>query len=458
MIRNSGGHLLSILNDILDLSKISSANMNIRQEAYSPVKCAEEVIDMMSRSASDHALELHLILKGKIPEQVIGDPGRLRQVIYNLMGNGIKFTPKGSVTLTIKASEEAECTRLDFTVSDTGIGIPADKRDLLFAPFSQLDSSNARAYGGTGLGLAICQRLVEMMGGAISFTSQPGIGSDFHFHIKVGTLEPSAQTDVHARTLLLVHFNRRFLGALTSRLRRIGHCVIDVADGDSIADKLRGKPDVNLVLVGWNNNGPEVASISSLLENRQKAIPPMIAITTSDMAASVPMRLFNDKLTRPLRHRELEKKITGWLENREIRMREPDLKSLKVLVAEDNPVNSQLMAALLQQHGAKIDLAVNGQEALHKVHDGSFDLVLMDVEMPGLDGIETTARIRRGEAGTKHRNLRIVGLSAHAFLEDRKLALDAGMDDYLTKPIDPTELERVLAETMARSTACTPVI
>lgn len=447
VIRNSGSHLLNILNDILDLSKISSANMNIRQEAYSPVKCAEEVIDMMSRSACDQGLELHLKLEGEIPEQVLGDSGRLRQIIYNLVGNGIKFTPKGSVTVTIKATEEADLHRLDFTVSDTGIGIPSDKRSLVFSPFSQIDGSNARAYGGTGLGLAICQRLVEMMGGRIDFTSQLGIGSDFRFHIKVGRVRPINLFDSQRKNILLFHSNRRFIDAMAGRITSMGHHVITASECNSIPAILREVPSVDLALIGWNGNPDEVEAIRRLLEHNQKAIPPMIAIACKDSGICIPNLLFTDQLTRPIRHSELEQRITGWLDSRNYAMPARNQTPLRVLVAEDNPVNSQLMAALLKQYGAMAELAVNGREALEKISNGDFDLVLMDVEMPGLDGIEATTRIRQGDGCPENRKLRIVGLSAHAFHEDRKLALNAGMDDYLTKPLDLIDLQRVLAET-----------
>jgi signal transduction histidine kinase/CheY-like chemotaxis protein len=363
VIRRSGDHLLSVLNDILDYSRIEAGGLALREEEFSPVGVAEDVIDMLTTAARAKELQLKITSSHRVPGKLIGDAGRLRQILFNLVGNGIKFTHRGSVEVAVDATDEDGTCRLDFEVRDTGIGIDRSLVERLFNPFSQIDSSNARPYQGTGLGLAICKRLVHRMGGKISVETELGKGSCFKFWIET---------------------------------KRSG-----------VSADARIDPGEHAVIAAGAEPAPG------------EDIPRLPA----DPGAVVPAVTGAEKLQRV---------------NRDTR--------LNVLVVEDNAVNSALLVALLESRGCSAAVAENGAIALGMMEGGRFELVFMDIEMPGLDGIETTEIIRGHEKGLGGSHCRIVGLSAHAFLDDRREALAAGMDDYITKPIDCTELDRVIKE------------
>jgi signal transduction histidine kinase/CheY-like chemotaxis protein len=452
VIRNSGDHLLSILNDILDFSKITTGNMTMRRQEYSPVECADDVIDMMTTAAEDQGLELHLEVRGEIPEQVMGDPGRLRQVLYNLTGNGIKFTGEGFVRVAMSAQDQGDVWRLDFSVSDTGIGIPMEKRKRLFAPFSQLDSSNARAYEGAGLGLAICSRLVEKMDGEIDFESKPGVGSDFRFWIKAGKVDGYGQNHadrpLEGKTVLIIDPAAQSLETLSGRIRRLGAHVLAASGEGDAASMLGQGHTVDLVMIDWQGRDETGRDIATLLEKSQGQSVPMVALSNQRVKAVPPESRFRERMTKPVRLASLERRLSKLMNSLTGNPWHDSADSLQILIAEDNIINSELMVALLEQRGAATTVASNGLEALSKLEQQDYDLVFMDVEMPGLDGIEVTKRIRDKETGVAAGRTRIVGLSAHAFQEDRKLAIQAGMDDYLTKPVNITDLDRVLTEGM----------
>lgn len=453
VIRNSGGHLLSILNDILDFSKISSGDMNLRQLEFSPMECADDVIDMMSTAADEQGLDLRFEARGQIPPYVIGDPGRLRQILYNLVGNGLKFTHEGSVTVTMEAFDEGNSWRLAFVVSDTGIGIPSGKRSQLFSPFSQLDASNTREYEGTGLGLAICSRLVQKMGGAIDFVSDPGKGSDFHFWIHSGKVDENHSTiepPLQGRTILIIDPSISCRDSLAGRIRRMGANVISSCDETTAIRQTEGSGHVDLVMISWTETGNEGYQIRSHFSRTQGHAPPMIALTEKGLDTLPPERLFNERMAKPLRLASLARRLIHLMDQSQISGEEPLAPPLEVLVAEDNPVNGSLMMALMEQRGANTTLAENGLDALAAMKEKPFDVVFMDVEMPGLDGIEVTRQFRRFEVSRIIGRTTIVGLSAHAFHENRDLAIQAGMDDYLTKPVVFGELDRVLADATKR--------
>jgi signal transduction histidine kinase/CheY-like chemotaxis protein len=361
IIRNSGDHLLTILNDILDFSKIESGTVTIRKESFSAIGCANEVVDMLQTAADERKIDLSIRIDPTLPQSVVGDSGRLRQVLYNLVGNGIKFTESGSVSLHLSSESHRESTILHFEVADTGIGIPEDKIDNLFAPFSQVDGSTSRNYGGTGLGLAICSRLIEMMGGTIQVRSRSGVGSVFSFSIPVST---------------------------TSALEQTIH------------------PDPS------------------------KDPIPHGALPRS-VGPSSPRHTLESTILQPSHPQQPRRKFN-------------------VLIAEDNETNSQLLKVLLEQRSCDTTITTNGSDALAELRRNPFDLVFMDVEMPGLDGLEVTRRVRNLERSKNTRPTRIIGLSAHAFNEARDEAIKAGMDDYLTKPIDILMLDKVIEANVAR--------
>lgn len=453
VIRNSGDHLLSILNDILDFSKISSGNMTMRWQEYSPVECADDVIDMMSTTAEDQGLDLRLEIDGEIPDHVMGDPGRLRQVLYNLTGNGIKFTHEGGVRIIMRALDEGDWWRLEFVVRDTGIGIPDDKRGHLFAPFSQIDSSSARKYEGAGLGLAICSRLVEKMEGEIGFESEEGTGSDFHFWIKAGKTNAAAKDTTNraldGRTVLVVDPSPQFLETLAGRLRRMGARVLTAPDEPAGVGIIQNDVIIDLVMIDWSGNADTGRSIADALRRRSAPAAPLIALTSSKIGGEPPSGVFRERINKPVRLASLERLLSKAMSDAPEPKHPEEVEALQVLIAEDNMINSELMVALLNSRGALTTVASNGLEALAELEMRDFDLVFMDVEMPGLDGLEVTRRIRKNESGGP-RHTWIAGLSAHAFHEDRSLAIHAGMDDYLTKPVDLADLDRVLNEGIER--------
>jgi hypothetical protein len=328
--RLSAKSLLTILNDVLDFSKIEAGRLDLNPIDFSLRQCVAETSKMLRVGAAEKGLVLEWEAGGGVPDNVVGDPDRLRQVLYNLLGNAIKFTAKGGVYLSIETAEKQVGTDvlLRFSVRDTGIGIPNEKQQFIFEAFRQADGSTTRKYGGTGLGLAICSRLVEMMGGSIKVDSEMGSGSTFHFTVRFG------------------------IAPLPSSSRAT----------DSV-------------------------SLQNMLE----------AVGTSDGRA-LPV-------------------------------------SLHILLAEDNPVNQRLAMRLLERRGHRVDLASSGREAIDWADRKSFDLILMDLQMPDMDGLEATDVIRERE---KQRGGRtpIVALTAHTMKGDRERCLAAGMDNYINKPID----------------------
>lgn len=368
VIRSSGDHLFSVLNDILDFSRIEAGGLALREEEFSPLDVAEDVIGMLTTAATDKGLQLTITASDKVPGKVRGDAGRLRQILFNLVGNGIKFTNLGTVAISIDAADKDKSCLLHFVVSDTGIGIEQSLVERLFTPFSQIDGSNARAYQGTGLGLAICKRLVHRMGGDISVDTAPGKGCRFKFWIKA----------------------ERIGGSAAAKKDHAEQSVTGADSNPALVEGIASSPGDLGAVVHATTGGNEVEGMNSHFGNRGLG--------------------------------------------------------LNVLVVEDNAINSALLAALLERRGCSAAIAENGTSALALLEGGDYELVFMDIEMPGLDGIQTTEIIRSREKSAGAGRRRIVGLSAHAFLDDRRLALEAGMDDYITKPIDCDELDRVIKE------------
>lgn len=450
VIRSSGDHLLSVLNDILDYSRIEAGGIALRNEEFSPIRVAEDVVDMLTTAATTKKLELLITAAHSVPAKVIGDAGRLRQILFNLVGNGIKFTNQGSVRISIDASDIDGWYHLQFVVTDTGIGIDPSMLDRLFNPFSQIDSSNARAYQGTGLGLAICKRLVHRMGGEITVDTAPGKGSSFKFRIRTERVEGPAPSKgaLTGRTIIVVGSDSDPMQEVNRELVDLGAIVRTTAGEAEAADIAATLEQVDLVIVEWPGLSSEGTRSVKPLETKDGRAVPMVALVERDMEA-LPSR-FRAVWKGTIQGRILEQEVLGL-----IACERPDCSrhrthglELKVLVVEDNAVNSALLVALLASRGCDSSLAETGAKALELLESGAYDLIFMDIEMPGLDGIETTEIIRKSEEGRDVARHRIVGLSAHAFIDDRRTAIQAGMDDYITKPIDCTELDRVLKDTL----------
>ncbi|MGH7995584.1 MAG: ATP-binding protein [Opitutaceae bacterium] len=456
-IRASSEALLAIINDILDFSKIESGRMELERAPFGLVLTLEEILDVFAASASAKGVELAYSLGPGVPPWIFGDPTRLWQVIANLLNNAVKFTPSGSVTVEVRSTGSASAgnARLEFAVRDTGIGIPEDRMGRLFKAFSQVDSSTTRKYGGTGLGLAICHRLCQLMGGSIRAESRPGQGSSFVFSIVAEAAAPPADLDggpalpspLRDRPVLAVEGHP----AHRERLRRIFlswgavdcHVAEDAVSAAALAASLPAPPA--LLILDLPAGAPRPPELEALGCPRLIVVPygrppdgrddgEAVRYVSKPFKTSAVLHavatLFDGK---PAARREAPPGATMPLA--------PDM-PLRVLIAEDNPVNQKVALGLLQRLGYAADFVANGREAVARVQQTSYDLVLMDLQMPEIDGLEASRRIRRLDlpAGQP----KIVALTANAMKGDRELCLASGMDDYVAKPVKLQDVSAVI--------------
>jgi signal transduction histidine kinase/DNA-binding response OmpR family regulator/HAMP domain-containing protein len=477
-VKMSADSLLTVINDILDFSKIEAGKIDLEAIDFNLRDCLETSLKTLAIRADEKGLELLCEVAPEAPEIVRGDSGRLRQVLINLAGNAIKFTDKGEVAVKVQVQATHEHDRtLQFTVADSGIGIPKEKLQLIFEPFCQADSSTTRKYGGTGLGLTISSRLVGMMGGRIWAESELGRGSQFHFTarfgiadtkvIEVGAIAPPEI--LRSVKVLIVDDNRTNRRILEGMLVRWEMKSSTVENGKEALTRLfeaqeAGNP---FALILMDMHMPEMDGFELIERIRQSAYSSAatIMMLTSaghrgDAARCQELGVAA-YLLKPIRQSELREAIARALGAREQKgaiplitryslqdAREPTA-SLRILLAEDNPVNQRLASRLLEKRGHSVVVAGNGREALEALEKGRFDLVFMDVQMPVMDGFEATAAIRKKEAVSGVR-FPIVALTAHAMKGDREKCLAAGMDGYLTKPIRPQELDELLQRYLGR--------
>jgi signal transduction histidine kinase/DNA-binding response OmpR family regulator len=477
-VKMSGDSLLTVINDILDFSKIEAGKIDLEAIDFNLRESLESTLKTLALRADEKGLELLCEVAPEVPEVVRGDSSRLRQIVVNLVGNAIKFTDVGEVAVKVQldAREGAECI-CRFTVADTGIGIPEDKRESIFDPFSQADTSTTRKYGGTGLGLTISTRLVRMMGGKIWVESEMGRGSQFHFtvrlgaadakEIKLGTVAPPEV--LRGVKVLVVDDNRTNCRILEGMLTRWQMKPTLVNGGSAALAQLSASREAgdpyNLILTDMHM--PDMDGFALVEQIRQR---PDLATATIMMLTSAGHRGdaarcqelgVSAYLLKPIRQSELREAVARVLGAREHEgaiplitrfslqdAREPEA-YLSVLLAEDNLVNQRLVVRLLEKRGHRVVVAGTGLEALQALEKGSFDLVLMDVQMPEMDGIEATAVIREREKGSGLHQP-VVALTAHAMKGDREKCMAGGMDGYLSKPIRPQELDQLLEIYVAR--------
>jgi two-component system sensor histidine kinase/response regulator len=476
-VKSSSDSLLTVINDILDFSKIEAGKIDLESTDFNLRESLESTLKSVAVRADEKNLELLCEVAPEVPEIVRGDSTRLRQVIVNLVGNAIKFTALGEIALRVGLeSREATDCLLRFTVSDTGMGIAADKLESIFAPFSQADTSTTRKYGGTGLGLTISTRLVSMMGGTIGVESEIGHGSQFHFTVRLGT----AAKDVKISSIsfpeilcgvkvLVVDDNRTNRRILEGMLGRWGMKSTLAEDGQQALDQLvdaRGK-DQPFGLILTDMHMPNMDGFTLIEHIRQR---PELATATIMMLTSAGHRGdaarcqelgVSAYLLKPIRQSELREAVARVLGARpgdgaiplitrfSLHDERDPSASLHVLLAEDNAVNQRLAVRLLEKRGHRVTVAGNGREALAALSKAKFDLVFMDVQMPEMDGLEATGAIREQEKRTGLHQP-IIALTAHAMKGDREKCLAAGMNGYLTKPIRPAELEQILEEYVGR--------
>lgn len=463
MLKLSAENLLEVINDILDFSKIEAGRLELESKELDLYELLETTTVTLASKAHKKGLELLCHIEPGVPQGIVGDPVRLRQVLVNLIGNAIKFTEEGQVVVRVRELERRNGeTVLEFSVADTGIGIPKDKQQRIFESFTQADAFITRKYGGTGLGLAISKQLVEKMGGRIWVESEPGVGSTFYFTIRAPVAEPKVQEEVvppevKGLRVLVVDDNAMNRLILRETLTAWGIVTEEAANGPSalrtMEEALRDGRPFQLVLLDrklGQGDGFDVAKEMRRMEG-YRDIPILLlssseAIGDRDRAEEVGIR---EVLLKPIRRSKLYDALVRAVAVREhgaSRKEIPSLfkgKPLKVLLVEDNPVNQKLAVKLLERQGWKVTVASDGREALERAKEEEFDLILMDVQMPEVDGLEATRTIREWERH-RGRHTPIVALTAHAFEEDKRRCLEAGMDAYLSKPIKIQELLKTI--------------
>jgi two-component system sensor histidine kinase/response regulator len=476
IVKSSGESLLTVINDILDFSKIEAGKLELESVEFNLRDRLELGIKALGVQAYERGLELNCSVQPDVPEVLIGDPGRLNQILINLVGNAVKFTEHGEIFVEVARELESDGRiRLHFSVRDTGIGIPAEKQAGIFESFTQADSSTTRRYGGTGLGLTISRRLVEIMGGRIWMDSAPGSGSTFHFTALFGVgrapvQPPPEDLDLSATMVLVVDDNPTNRRILEAHLTAWHMQPILAADARTALDLLTHAADAGhpFLLAIVDAQIPETDGFALVAEIRgDPRLARMAILVLTSAAQKGETARCRDlhvaaHLIKPVGRSELRKAIVQALGNGRQAPPQPRSSlpaverypSLHILLAEDNPVNRMLAVRLLEKRGHAVVTAVNGRDALQKVECGSFDLVLMDVQMPEMDGFEATAALRNQEK-TTGRHLPVIAMTAYAMQGDREHCLAAGMDGYVVKPVNAADLfatiERVLAEVGSRA-------
>ncbi len=468
-VKNCADSLLTLINDILDFSKIEAGKLDLEALDFDLLSTLEDVNEVLALRAQEKGLELTCLVDPAVPALVRGDPGRLRQVITNLVGNAVKFTERGEVALHVSVeADDGSGVLVRFAVRDTGIGIPADKLASLFQPFTQVDASTTRRFGGSGLGLSITQRLAGLMGGTVGVESQVGQGSTFWFTARLRRQPALAAPPPMASDLVGLHIlvvddnetNHRVLAGLLDAWRcrhehaHDGHAALGLLraaaeEGDPFQVAL-----LDMMMPGMDGEqlGREVHS-DPVLSGTQLVM--LTSIGARGDARRLEAARFAGYLTKPIRHQHLHdclRAVVGKanLPKAEQRLvtrhtpRDAARRRLRILVAEDNRTNQKVATRVLERMGHYVDVAANGLEAIAALRAASYDLVLMDVQMPEMDGFEATRQIRDGQTGLSQPSIPIVAMTAHAMKGDRERCLEVGMDGYVAKPIEAGALREVI--------------
>jgi len=464
-IRQSSDALLTIINDILDFSKIESGHLELEVQDFSLISCIEDALDLFATQAAAKGLELAYRVAPGTPDGVQGDVTRVRQVLVNLIGNAIKFTEHGEVVVEVEGEGI-----LHFSVRDTGIGIPPDRIDRLFRSFSQVDASTTRKYGGTGLGLAISKRLCELMGGVLWVESATGRGSVFHFTIAVQTAEhipaPAPLADLAGQRVLIVDDNETNRFILQEQTRRWRMQPTIAASGRGVLDLLNSGAVFDLAILDMHMPEMDGLQLATALHQRVPPVTfPLVMLTSlgdNVVRAELTKAAFAALVTKPVKQSQLYNvlaRVLGQPSKSTAKVSssgrfDHDFAShhpLHILLAEDNVINQKVALQILGRLGYKADIAANGQEAVDALQRQPYDVILMDVQMPEMDGLEATRVIRRTFSATQQPV--ILAMTAAAMREDQQACLDAGMDGYVSKPV---HLEQLLAalETVTRDAGC----
>ncbi len=478
IVRNSGESLLSLINDILDFSKIEARKLELENLDFDLRLTLEDTAELLAIKAHEKNLELVVFLDEKVPSYLQGDPGRLRQIMVNLAGNAVKFTQKGEVTL--KAELESETDKnviVRFTISDTGIGIPESRLSALFTPFVQVDGSTTRKFGGTGLGLAISKELVELMGGKISVKSIEGQGSTFTFTIvlkkQTGELKKAeSEVDFKGLKVLVVDDNETNRLLLATFLRSWKCRFEEAADGSIGLQKLKNAKQLNqpfdLALIDMSMPVMDGIELGKKIKD-----DPEISNTLMIMVTSLGRKSDNESweeigfsgyLSKPVRQKQIKDIIMSVFNNAQVEKKQTkmeekatysqssfDKSKVKILIAEDNPTNQIVATTILKKLGYKSDAVSNGLEAVNLLQKVPYDLVLMDCQMPEMDGYEATRRIRDPKSGVLNNDIPVIAMTAYAMKGDREKCLEAGMNEYISKPVQVEKLAALLEEWIGKS-------
>ncbi len=461
-VKSSGDALMSVINDILDYSKIESGKMQFEQQPFKLRDCIESCLDYHATNAAKKNLDLTYYIEPGIPDVIIGDFNRIRQILNNLLSNAVKFTNYGDIFVHANAAPKNDEYEFHLMVKDTGIGIEADKVDHVFRSFTQADASTTRKYGGTGLGLTISKSLSEKMGGTMWVNSQPGKGSSFHFTFAAqgnitlqNELKPDNEDNFNNRNILIVDDNDTNRRILSIMLKRWGMNTRDVATGQEALELIEHGAEFDLAILDLQM--PEMDGImlaEKIRETKSAEVLPLVMLTSvgfrdndekfkalkfssfvhkpvkQSSLFNILMHIFDGKLPKRIKEKEPQDN-----KNTEFARQYP----LRILVAEDNPINQKLAQRILQKYGYTPSIVDNGLEAVHALDQHTYDLVLMDVQMPEMDGYEATKVITERFGGSRPF---IIAMTANAMEGDREKCLQAGMDDYVSKPI---QLEQLLA-------------
>jgi PAS domain S-box-containing protein len=462
-IRNSGEALLHIINEILDFSKIESGNVELEIQGFSISECIEDAVELLSQKAVEKNLELTYIIEPNVPEAILGDITRLRQIIVNLIGNALKFTQHGEIKLHVNINKSNnKKLEIQFAVSDTGLGIPEDKLNRLFKSFSQVDASTTRQYGGTGLGLIISKKLSKLMGGKIWVESEFGKGSTFYFTIQAEATEipypdyiNNPNPVLKNKNILILDDNETNRKLLLNQIKPWGITSTAFENGFDALEQLKSGKKYDLGLIDMQM--PQMDGISFAKEvNKLKNKFPLFLLTSHGQPKHLAKKVskyFDSCLIKPVKKGQLyrgilkifeRRKSADKFKSREVIIDESFAKKYphRILLAEDNLINQKVADRLLSKLGYKIDIVGNGLEAFNAVNKISYDIVLMDVQMPELDGVKATQKIKNEI--DKEKQPVIIAMTAHALQGDREKYINAGMDDYLSKPINTEELIGIL--------------
>jgi signal transduction histidine kinase/CheY-like chemotaxis protein/ligand-binding sensor domain-containing protein len=463
-IQSSGNILLAVINDILDFSKIESGNMELEEAPFNLRDRIEEVMDVFTSKIGETTIELLYRIDPDVPEYLVGDSLRLGQILINLIGNAAKFTKEGEITLTIhlQRASKKDLVSLLFELRDTGIGISSKEQSRLFKAFSQVDSSTSRKYGGTGLGLTISQKLVALMGGTIGVSSEPGKGSTFHFTVQLKTQSISSKAtseyghDLEGITVLITDDNQNSRTLTADYLKEWGANVLLAASGTQALETLAQNPNIDLVITDMLMPEMNGVQLAESINQINPQLPVMLLGLKAGELPKTQKDLFVALIKKPIRKKVLFNSIYEHLRIRKVtNYRHRSLSEqlnkvlyvdfsikypLRILVAEDNKVNQIVILNVLGKLGYQVDLVVDGAQAVAKTKQNIFDLVLMDVQMPVMDGLEATKTIKKNDPLSPI----IIAMTANAMYEDKKRCLAAGMDDYISKPVKLEELMQML--------------